>query len=273
MRLPRTVTPFHAETVQSYLDRLAHANHLDPRQLRRYLADGPAICCPRPDWLANVSNHPLVTLQTRLIGLVGRDRDTTRQRRHARPACRLCMTRRGVYEPVYCWFPDHATVCHRHRRWIGPGTHTLDDQRDLRCAPAVIAAAQRHARLYHRHNDMLDFAVRDATRIHRRWSGWTSPFTLSPANADIDAYIATYPDLIALAGILADARRQIWNTAVATPARAHAVDAVYASVGRQFPQHRDQNQPIEHWIDDQQLSAPRISRPGSQGREQARSVE
>ncbi|ORW07242.1 hypothetical protein AWC16_21815 [Mycolicibacter longobardus] len=120
---------------------------------------------------------------------------------------------------------------------------------------------------------MLDFAVRDATRIHRRWSGWTSRFTLSPANADIDAYIATYPDLIALAGILADARRQIWNTAVATPARAHAVDAVYASVGRQFPQHRDQNQPIEHWIDDQQLSAPRISRPGSQGREQARSVE
>jgi hypothetical protein len=173
------------------------------------------------------------------------------------------MARRGVYEPVYCWMPDYATVCHRHRRWIGPGTHTLDDQRDLRCAPAVIVAAHRHKRLHHRHNDALGFAVRDAARIHRQWSCLTSRFTLPPANADTDAYIAMYPDLIALAGILADARRRIWNTAAATPARAHAVDAVYVNVGHRFPQHREQAGPIEHWIDDQQLTATRISQPVS----------
>ena len=64
---------------------------------------------PSPtDWLAIASNNPLITLQDRLIGLTDRDRDTTRQRRHARPACRLCMAQRGVYEPVYCWFPDSS---------------------------------------------------------------------------------------------------------------------------------------------------------------------
>lgn len=254
--LPRTVTPFRGETVQSYLDRLAHANHLEPRGLRRYLADGPAICRPRPDWLAIASGQPVGILHARLIGLAAPDRDTTRQRRHARPACRLCMARRGVYEPVYCWLPD-ATVCCRHRRWIGPGTYTLDDQRDLRCAPAVIAAAQRHARLDRCHGDAARFAVRDAARIHRCWARSTSPFTLPPARADADTHIGAYPDLIALAAILAGAHRRIWGTAPATPARARAVDAVYVNVGARFPQHRDQTRPIEQWIHDQQLSATR----------------
>jgi len=231
---------------------------LDPRQLRRYLADSPAICRPRPDWLAIASNNPLITLQDRLIGLTDRDRDTTRQRRHARPACRLCMAQRGVYEPVYCWFPDQLTVCRRHRRWVGPGTQTLDDQRDLRCAPAVIAAAQRHARLHHRHNDTARFAVKDAARIHRCWSRSASPSTLPPpANADVDTHIANDPDLIGLAVILADARHRIWNTAAATPARARAVDAVYASIGCRFPEYRDQTRSVEQWVYDQQLSAAR----------------
>ncbi|WP_075630220.1 hypothetical protein [Mycobacterium intracellulare] len=155
------------------------------------------------------------------------------------------MARRGVYEPVYCWLPDYATVCCRHRRWIGAGTSTLDDQRDLRCAPAVIAAAQRHARLDRCHGDAARFAVRDAARIHRCWARSTSPFTLPPARADADTHIGAYPDLIALAAILAGAHRRIWGTAPATPARARAVDAVYVNVSARFPQHRDQTRPIE----------------------------
>ncbi|MEB3050345.1 TniQ family protein [Mycolicibacter sp. MYC123] len=253
--LPRTVTPFRAETVQSYLDRLAHANHLEPRQLRRYLADGPAICRPRPDWLATVSSQPVASLQARLIGLANRDRDPTRQRRHARPACRLCMARRGVYEPVYCWLPDYATVCRRHRRWIGPGTYTLEDQRDLHCTPLVLAAAQHHARLHRRHNGTARFAVKDAARIRRWWARSTSPSELPPD--DVDTHIAAYPDLIALAAILADARVRIWNSVAATPARTRVVDAVYVSIGRRFPQRRDHTRPIEQWIHDQQLSAVR----------------
>lgn len=256
--LPRTVTPFHAETVQSYLDRLAHANHVEPRQLRCYLAEDRAICRPRPDWLASASGHPLATLQARLIGLADRDRHTARQRRHARPACRLCMARRGVSEPVYCWFPDYATVCPRHRRWIGPGTYTLDDQRDLCCAPAVLAAAYGHARLYRDFHDAARFAVKDATRILRWWA-ISGSGALSGHPTDVDAYITAYPDLIDLAGILADARQHIWSPNAARLPRSRTGEAVYTRCAQRFPQHRDRTGPVEQWIYDQQLIAERRS--------------
>jgi hypothetical protein len=83
--------PFRGETVSSYLSRLAYANHLDLKQLQRYLTDTPPFGYPRPDWLATASNRPLAVLQDRLSGLREQDRDPARQRRHARPACRLCM--------------------------------------------------------------------------------------------------------------------------------------------------------------------------------------
>src|SRR6476660_4919870 len=146
--LPRTVAPFAAETVQSYLDRLAHANHLDPAILRRYLCDTARLGAPRIDWLATASGHPVDRLRTRLVGAGETDRDATRQRLHARPACRLCMARRQVLHPVYCWYPNYRTVCHHHQRWIGPFARTFDDQRDLRSAPTVRKAARRHIRLY-----------------------------------------------------------------------------------------------------------------------------
>jgi len=43
---------------ESYLDRLAHATHLRPAQLRRYLTNGPATCCPRQDWWAGPAASP-----------------------------------------------------------------------------------------------------------------------------------------------------------------------------------------------------------------------
>ena len=122
------------------------------------------------DWLATASSQPLSVLCARLTGLTEADRDATRQRRHARPACRFCMARRGVYEPVYCWFPSYLAVCRRHCRWVGPGTRIVDDQRDLRTAPAVMAAAYRHARLHRDHNDAAQFAIKDAARVLRWWS-------------------------------------------------------------------------------------------------------
>jgi hypothetical protein len=156
--LPRTVTTIRGETVQSYLDRLAHANHVRPDQLRRYLTDGRPGRYPRHDWLSTASN-PVHVLQARLTRLIGRDRDLTRQRRHARPACRLCIGCRGIQAPVYCWWPTYHTVCHRHRRWIGPGAHTDDDQRDLRRRPTVMAAARKHAHLHRDHGESAHVAV------------------------------------------------------------------------------------------------------------------
>lgn len=253
--LPRTVTPIRGETVQSYLDRLAHANHLRPDQLRRYLTDGRPDRYPRHDWLSTASNQPLQVLRTRLTGLIGRDRNLTRQQRHARPACQLCMARRGVQEPVYCWFPTYLTVCHRHRRWIGPGVHSTDDQRDLREQPAVLAAARRHAHLHRDHGAAAAVAVTDATRIHSWWARNAGTLTVPAARLDVDTHLAAYPDTIALARILADGRDRIWTTAAATPARATAISAAYARTAARFPEHRDHTTPIEQWIHDQVLIA------------------
>lgn len=155
--------------------------------------------------------------------------------------------------PIYTGFRTRPR--RRHRRWIGPGTYTLDDQRDLDCAPLVLAAAQHHARLHRRHNETVRFAVRDAARVHRCWARSTRPSELPPD--DVDTHIAAYPDLIALAAILADARVRIWNSVAATPARTRVVDAVYVSIGCRFPERRDHTGPIEQWIHDQQLSAAR----------------
>jgi hypothetical protein len=153
----------------------------------------------------------LFLLRTRLIGLAERDNDPSRQRHHARPACRFCMARRGVTEPVYCWIPDHRTVCHRHYRWIGPGNRTHDDQRDLRDAPVVLVAARRHARLHRNHCHAAHFVVTDATRVLRWWTA-TPSVALSTATTSVDTYIRVYPDLIDLANILADGGRKIVDT-------------------------------------------------------------
>lgn len=263
--LPRTVAPFHGETVASYLERLAHANHLNPTHLRRYLTDTRIDCHPQPGWLATASDQPLSLLRTRLIGLTERDRDPSRQRHHARPACRFCMARRGVTEPVYCWIPDHCTVCHRHYRWIGPGNRTHDDQRDLRGAPVVLAAARRHTRLHRNHCDTAHFAIADATRILRWWTA-TPSVALSTATTSVDTYIRAYPDLIDLASILADGGRKIASTPAATLARHRAIDWVYARVANQFPAYRDHRQPIEQWIHDQRIVAASIQQPLPQPR-------
>lgn len=261
--LPRTVAPFHGETVASYIDRLAHANHLDPTHLRRYLTDPRTDCHPQPGWLATASDQSLSLLRTRLIGLTERDRDLSRQRHHARPACRFCMARRGVTEPVYCWIPDHRTVCHRHDRWIGPGNRTHDDQRDLRGAPLVLTAARRHARLYRNHRDAAHFAITDATRILRWWTGTLSS-ALSTATTRVDTYIGAYPDLIDLASILAEAGRKIVDTPAATLARHRAIDWVNTRVANRFPAYRNHRQPIEQWIHDQRIVAASIRQPEDQ---------
>lgn len=70
--LPRTVVPFYAETVTSYIARLARANHLDPSQLRRYVAESFGGCA-RLDWLAIASGLSETILRARLRGFAPDD--------------------------------------------------------------------------------------------------------------------------------------------------------------------------------------------------------
>jgi hypothetical protein len=72
--LPIPVRCRHQETVESYIRRLARANHLQPSDLRRYLA-GP------PSWMAAVRPERLVALSGRtpdsLTTLIARQRRPT----------------------------------------------------------------------------------------------------------------------------------------------------------------------------------------------------
>lgn len=242
------------------MQRLAGANHLKHAELRRYLTDPQARCVLQQKWLATASGQPLALLRARLIGLADADNHPTRQRRHARPACRLCMARKGVTEPVFCWFPDHVTVCRRHHRWIGPGNRALADQRDLHNAPAVLLAARRHARLHHNHGDATRCAFSDAARILRWWTA-TPPQTFSPTTACVDTYIDGYPDLVDLASILAEVRCQIFDTRSSTVKRCHIIDSLYSLLAVRFPGHRDKPRPVEQWVHDQQIIASGLHRP------------
>ena len=255
--LPIPVTPFSSETVQSYLDRLAHANHLDPDALRRYLTNTARRSQPRPDWLARASGIPDAALQARLVGLADDDpRDANRQRRHARPACRLCMARRQVHQPVYCWPPAGRTVCFRHHRWIGPFARTLDDQRDLSSSPEVVTASRHHAQLYRGHPATVDYALREAQRILRWWAAAEAAVPPIP-RADVDSYLAVYPDLIDLAVILVESDRQIRATAPHTPGRARAVATLHRRIRIRFPDRCDHDRAVEQWLYDHHLIGQR----------------
>jgi hypothetical protein len=86
--LPIEVRPRPAETVESYLRRLAAANHLRPSYLRRYLAGPPSWAgAIRPDRLAALAGRPLETLRRALRDLDPPPRPApTYRREHRRRA-------------------------------------------------------------------------------------------------------------------------------------------------------------------------------------------
>jgi len=152
--LPRTVTPIPGEFHLGYLRRLAGVNHLDFLELARAL-DTPGSVPPerthqelQQDRLAAAAGQPLARIARLYWPDPGRyTRDPEAFRRRLRPACRRCTARRGQCEPIPCKLPDQATVCRRHRRWIGPTVRSLADQHDLRPFPEYLTSHRRHQQL------------------------------------------------------------------------------------------------------------------------------
>lgn len=247
--LPRTVVPFYAETVLSYVARLAHANHLDPSQLRRYVA-GSVSACPCPDWLATVSGLPETTLQARLRGFAPQERSLANQTRAWRPMCRLCMARRGVTDPVYCCVPQHITICHRHRLWIGNPVRTREDQKDLRNKPDVVTAAKRHAWLARRHSNVeVESAVRDARHCYRYWANTEKHATTTAFNDGIEVHVAAYPELVAIAATLLTHSAQ-----PAERSRCGPIELL-RRINAQTDQTHTDITPIEQWLHHHRLAA------------------
>lgn len=69
--LPIRPRPMTGESAASYLRRLARANHLRPRYLRRYLRSSDDQETIRLDWLAILAGRPLPALERALAGPAG----------------------------------------------------------------------------------------------------------------------------------------------------------------------------------------------------------
>ncbi|BEL39254.1 Uncharacterised protein [Mycobacteroides abscessus subsp. abscessus] len=248
-RLPRVVTPFRTETVSSYIDRLAHANHLTRGRLQYHVAAGTYQT--RADWLAVATGIAENILRERLIGFGAANGTNAKQQARVRPACRLCMARRGVYEPVHCWLPAYETVCFRHLRWIGPGAATWEDQHDLSNHPDIVVAARRHRQLIRAHRDLAGSALSEARHILTWWSRVNQDS--GDDQTDPTTYLQAYPDLITIATVLADHRHQV----AAGPCTRHPIwsEHLLGLINTHATTIRDDPRPLQHWIDDQRIIA------------------
>ena len=243
-RLPRTVTPFACEAATSYAARLAHANHIGIRTLRGYIAES-GDARPQPDWLAAVSGQPVHVIETRLRGLAGNPASLKQNLR--RPLCRRCMQGKGIHGPVYCYLPAHLTVCHRHRRWIGPLAHTLDDQVDLQDQPQVLRAARIHQRLAHRYAEVdLRSALGDARHMLVYWARAERRETAAVLQTGLHASVSAYPQVIGVAATLLTISPQLEHPGRPTPPGTVAL-LINRINERIAAQHVDIT-PVEQWV-------------------------
>jgi len=78
--LPIRPRPAAGESVESYIRRLAHANHLRPSYLHGYLCGPPNyLGAIRPERLSALANRPVAVLERVLTGLTRPASDATRQ--------------------------------------------------------------------------------------------------------------------------------------------------------------------------------------------------
>lgn len=258
-QLPRTVAPFRAETVVSYLARLARANHLAPRHLRQYVT-GTITGYPHVDWLATASGQPEQVLRSRLRGLSAGERDFTRQTYQSRPMCRLCMARRGIHDPVCCWLPVHVTVCQRHNLWIGPPARTPDHQMDLRRHPQVLDAAHTHGALVRRYgSEHTISALRQARHILIYWANAEQSATAAILDDTLVGRISAYPDLVRIASLLAahsnDVQQRVNTEGIDWPT--YLLMRINDRISRVHTDPR----PLQHWVSDQRIIATRRTSP------------
>lgn len=196
--LPHRVRPFPDEVTESYLDRLATANHLDTGDLRRYLArekrarsaplDVPA--------LATLTGVPEAALrhampelsapeELAVLGtMLGRPRPGFASQG---PACRSCVAVRGGGPMVMRWHTHENVLCRRHRLWTHIRRGGSSGQLDLRDHPEIVAANSLHRRLIRRFGrTAVHTAFEEARLICYEWPRY-SPDQRATMNNRINA--------------------------------------------------------------------------------------
>lgn len=280
--LPRTVRPVHHETLDSYLHRLAAANGIPSEDLLAYLG---ATRTRRDrdllERLAVASRQPQPSLLSALVELqylgAGEARDwrfsyPRRWNRHgdALPACRQCMTARGITTQVVVFIPSYQRVCPRHRRWLGQYR-----QVDVTGAPEIVQAHRQQRRIARRHGAdrtsaadhgaayVIDRWLRraDPEGIHQRWMQRLDRLEVTPnilAFGDARLQAVVYPERTVLTGVLAS---PYW-TEVLAKNRVAGRDALYVEVARRLDidvgsvRIFGAREPIEQWLEDRIKQRP-----------------
>jgi hypothetical protein len=231
--LPRPVAPITGETLNSYLTRLAHANHLNLTEVLAVL----------PTWFSTKINNrddrtqhhmlvPATAEALRVLACLTSTRATNLARAlpafgdtdpttpfRATTACHRCLARRGIRQPVPVHLPIHQKVCTRHGIWLANADLL---HLDLAACPEIVMAQLRVNRLLRRYTpQQLTLAHQTAVRaipalptspaaIPRHWRHrllvlQTTNYRRGiPADHDTYTDAAIYPDATALtAAILA----------------------------------------------------------------------
>lgn len=235
----------------SYIDRLARANHIGVSTLRGHVAESCA-ARPRPDWLAIVSGQPEQVIRARVRGFAG-DPAALKQNLR-RPMCQICMARREIHEPVYCYLATHITICHRHQRWIGPPAHVLNDQVDLHNWPRVLSAARTHQRLARQCSEIdLRDALSDARHFLVFWAHSEDNSAAGILQTGVEAHVAVYPDVIAIAATLLTARPLVEQPS--TPTEPAWPTLLLDRINERTGAHHADATPVEQWAQYRRLFA------------------
>ncbi|MFF4764393.1 TniQ family protein [Streptomyces sp. NPDC001292] len=224
--LPQRVAPIAGETLNSYLARIAQANHLTVTEVLAVL----------PTWFSAKTNnlddraqhHMLAPAGTHALHeLAHLTSTTTASLAHALPAfgtdegpvrattaCHRCTARLGIRQPIPVHLPVHHKVCTRHGIWL---SDVGEPHLDLSTCPEITTAQRRVNRLLRR------FTPQQLTLAHQTAVEAVPPWPASPAavphhwryrllalqthnhhrciSTELDAYThaAIYPDAVELA--------------------------------------------------------------------------
>ncbi|MEU6680097.1 TniQ family protein [Streptomyces sp. NPDC046925] len=229
--LPRTVPLFHNETLDSFIHRLAAANHLPANQLlpllqirrtkktpvKTLLEPLAAAAGARPEALELALPELLDPNAPEEPGTRGRPR-TTLHTAVQRPACRRCTHAAGIPTPVTCWATHDHNICLRHRLWIGDGIARADEQIDISALPDTLHAHRHHRNLIARHGRRwVHNAYPPARKIYFNWlQDSADPFDLlktartlltdgtgKKPSDDLALALVFHPQVVALTGLLA----------------------------------------------------------------------
>ncbi|MFE7419967.1 TniQ family protein [Rhodococcus sp. NPDC057529] len=233
--LPIPAPPSAGETVETYLRRLAHLNHVHVDDLKLHLGlehtrRVETMNASTVSRLATITGRSLTELGWALPELSERHKNPALFRDDRLPACPHCV-RRHRGGPILRYYPPHVHACTKHRIWIGHA-YPLSSPRlgtclDISKTPAITAAERRHRRLAGRHGAVR---TRDAYLCAGQiWDHVVSLFLTNPVAETLNilsptvvrhstsepAYrAAVYPKLVMITTLLLSSH---WSRVAAHP--------------------------------------------------------